>query len=547
MLKELANLFRKKTGAPDVKAPEKKEPVIDAAETQKAEELPERTETKKPKTDWAAFLAGELGITKEEAQKKLDYVKRDFGIEAAAYCRNRYFEMSEAAMATGYRRHNVLETIRRQKFKEIRELTGKRRRQIRAELIAVRQKDPGFRVDPDWSYNTGAYMFDPDSAEMDELIALCRRKEALKAELHECFRRIDRGEADYASISEQLDEYRGFIEKTLSGLKRNRISERFKDQLAAMDEKAAAEMVTDIELAYELLGFSQDEYMAYHFQDRSLAEKREYVSSELRAKVIASLNTQEGSDLLNDKYAAYCRLAGLYGREAVLLDSENGYETFREFCSRHSSFVRKHNYDSLGRGILKIELQPDVALENVYKEVISDGNRVLLEELIRPCSEIKALNSDSVNTVRIITFLDGGEPAIQDSFMKIGRKGSFVDNGGAGGIFVHVDPETGVFDSDGVDEQSTRYEEHPDHGYVFRGIELPDWSGALETAKAAARMVPEARYIGWDLTRTETGKWIIVEGNAKTQFFAQQMTRGRGVKREFLDSVHADAKGPERI
>jgi hypothetical protein len=58
-------------------------------------------------------------------------------------------------------------------------------------------------------------------------------------------------------------------------------------------------------------------------------------------------------------------------------------------------------------------------------------------------------------------------------------------------------------------------------------------------------MVSEARYIGWDLTRTEEGKWIIVEGNAKTQFFAQQMTRGRGIRREFLESVHYDVYSKE--
>lgn len=534
MLRGLADLFgRKKTDSLENN---------DAQTAQEIQDKPaEHCRKDSAKTDWTAWLAEELGISGEEAQEKLDYVERDFGIKASVYCMERYFEMSEASMATKFRRRQVLEKMRREKFAEIKKQSGKGRKQIREELIKIRHKDPGFKVDPDWSYNNGAYMFDPDSEEMEELMALCRRKEELSEEIKDVFRKIDRGEAGYESIEGPLEEFRQLTEKTLSGLKKSRIYDDFENLLSGMDERTAAETVMDIELTYQLLGFSHDEYRVYHFRDKTLSEKREYVSSELRAKVIAALNTQEGSDLLNDKYGAYCRLSSLYGREAVLLDSENGPAAFREFCGRHSSFVRKNNYDSLGRGIARVDVQPGSDSDSLYEEITADCKRVLLEELISPCPEIKRLNPDSVNTVRVITFLDGGEPVIQDAFMKIGRKGSFIDNGGAGGIFVHVDPVTGAFDTGGVDETGAEYESHPDHGYAFRGIELPDWSEALKTAKAAALMVPEARYIGWDLTRTDSGKWIVVEGNAKTQFFAQQMTRGRGVRKDFLDSVHFDA------
>lgn len=515
MLKGLADLFRKK-----------KEPEV----------IPKKKE--RPKTDWAAFLAGELGINKEDAQKQLDYIKRDFGIGSAVYCKNRFFEISESEMAMKYRRQQVLLKIRKQKYEEIKELTGKSKKEILAEIKKIREKDPGFRVDPDWYYNNGAYLLDPDSEEMNRLIAVCCRRNDLRKELSEKLREIDRGEADYGSISSELDEYYGLIKETLSDLKSKRIEEKFAHVLSGMEPEKAGNVITDIEATYQLLGFSQEEYLSYHFWDRTFSEKREYVSSEQRAKVIDSLNTQAGKDLLNDKYSAYCRLKELYRREAVLLDSDNGPETLKEFCGRHSSFVKKHNYDSLGRGVARVDVQPGEDISDLYAEVTADGGRILLEELIKPAPEIRMLNPDSVNTVRIITFLDGDEPEIQNAFMKIGRKGSFIDNGGAGGIFVHVDAATGSFDSNGIDEQCVEYECHPDHGYRFKGVQLPDWDGAIKTAKAAARMVPEARYVGWDLTCTDAGEWIIVEGNAKTQFFAQQMTLGKGIKDEFFSSVH---------
>ena len=37
-------------------------------------------------------------------------------------------------------------------------------------------------------------------------------------------------------------------------------------------------------------------------------------------------------------------------------------------------------------------------------------------------------------------------------FIKIGQKGSFVDNGGAGGILAQIDPKNGTIITDGKDE-----------------------------------------------------------------------------------------------
>ena len=142
--------------------------------------------------------------------------------------------------------------------------------------------------------------------------------------------------------------------------------------------------------------------------------------------------------------------------------------------------------------------------------------------------------------------MDKEEPKIQDCFMKIGREGSFVDNGGAGGILVHIDHNTGTFNSKGLDEHGFRYDKHPDHGYVFEGIKLPEWDKAIELVKKVATEVHGLGYAGWDLTYSEAG-WIIVEGNAMTQFIGQQGTLGRGRKKEFLESINYEGLMADQV
>ena len=489
--------------------------------------------------DYAALLSEKLGISPEEAGKKLDYIEDNFGIPAWKYYKKKYYERSETSMVRKYLSDERVQVRHQEMFDIIEGLCGKDREKTLKEMHAVRAAYPDVAVNLKWYFDFGLYRFDPgtDKAEIDKIIDIARRMDALKEELTKEFALIDKGEQSYEAIEDKLSEYRELTAGVISEGRKTQLK-KTTDIIAPEAEGEKLDSIkADIMMSDRLLGFFPSEYLVFDFLHKDIPERREYISSRQRLKVIKTLNSEEGFDLLDSKYDSYLRLAPLYGREAVLLDSENGREKLADFCSRHDVFVKKSNYDSLGRGVQKVDLRDGASLESIYEEITKDGKMVTLEELIRASDDIRSLNPDSVNTVRIIVYCKDGAASVQDTFMKIGRKGSFVDNGGAGGIFVHVDKNTGVFDSAGIDENGNIYEAHPDHGYRFKGHALPDWEEALKTAKAASLMVPEAGYIGWDLTQTEDGKWIIVEGNSKTQFFAQQMTTGRGVKREFLDAV----------
>ena len=67
---------------------------------------------------------------------------------------------------------------------------------------------------------------------------------------------------------------------------------------------------------------------------------------------------------------------------------------------------------------------------------------------------------------------------------------------------------------------------------------MPHWEEAVNTAKKAALMIPEAGYVGWDVVCTNDNRWIIVEGNAMTMYIGQQATIDVGKRKAVLESIN---------
>lgn len=99
--------------------------------------------------------------------------------------------------------------------------------------------------------------------------------------------------------------------------------------------------------------------------------------------------------------------------------------------------------------------------------------KFLCEELVHQHPDMSIYNKSSVNTIRCITFRTNKGIIVPFCFMRVGREGSFVDNGGAGGIIIGVNPNTGILNSDGYDEYNKRYEYHPDTHIRFKVAKYP--------------------------------------------------------------------------
>ena len=278
-------------------------------------------------------------------------------------------------------------------------------------------------------------------------------------------------------------------------------------------------------------GFQPDEYLVFRLEKKDMHERQSYISDRQRYIYVYSMNDIIDVNIYLDKYKTYKKFKKYYKREAIEIKKPSDFEKFQEFVKKYPTFVKKRV--ELSRGA-------SVSLENIgscgltvheyFNNLIAEGT-LILEEKVQQNQEMSALNPSSVNTVRCITFNTREGIVIPYTFLKTGQNGSFVDNGGAGGILIGIDSNKGCLSTDGIDEFNVKYEKHPDTKIKFQGYQLPDWQQLIEICSSAASQTPSVRYIGWDMAYTKDG-WIIIEGNGLGQFIGPQIVLEKGIKEE---------------
>ena len=303
-----------------------------------------------------------------------------------------------------------------------------------------------------------------------------------------------------------------------------------KSYLAGSTEITDA-LKTDMLFWYFAYGFSFSEYLCYRFHGKTREERLSFFSDRESVSLGYDMNDINDIMVFGDKINTYNRFRDYYGREAIALSSSSDYASFLEFTDRHKQFVKKDVYQACGRGVERIDLEQDQRpKKTIFDYLISEG-KVILEEIVRQSEKTAAFNGSSVNTIRCITLKTKKDILVPYCFMKIGRKGAFVDNGGAGGILVGIDPRTGILCTDGVDENGIRYKSHPDSNVQFKGYQLPAWDEMICLCKKLAEKIPTVHMIGWDTAHTENG-WIVIEGNALTEVIGPQSTWLRGIRKD---------------
>jgi len=139
------------------------------------------------------------------------------------------------------------------------------------------------------------------------------------------------------------------------------------------------------------------------------------------------------------------------------------------------------------------------------------GENVVVQEVIAQHETLNRLHKDSVNTIRLITFLWKGEVHALSAILRMGINGNRMDNGGAGGIAAGILPD-GRLKSRAFTENGIVYEQHP-QGARFEDCVVPNFQDLQETFKRAHVRLSHSKLISWDIAVGTDGKPILVESN----------------------------------
>ncbi|MFV0527276.1 MAG: glycosyltransferase [Lachnospiraceae bacterium] len=154
----------------------------------------------------------------------------------------------------------------------------------------------------------------------------------------------------------------------------------------------------------------------------------------------------------------------------------------------------------------------------LYRRLLKH-HQYIVEEYILQHTELQELYRTAVTTLRIFTLCvgDTAETVFIPS-INVGSRGATTNNEGS--IQAFYDTASGCITTDGThtllsskEKEFVILEVHPDTNIRFKGFHIPYTAEAAEMAMAAAKLLPEIPFIGWDIALTQDGP-LIVEGNA---------------------------------
>ena len=281
--------------------------------------------------------------------------------------------------------------------------------------------------------------------------------------------------------------------------------------------------------------FVPSEFFYYNFADKSFKDIALFVSERHKTNITRYLNSSDAAQIFNNKALTYQRFSSYYHREILEINPSQeavARETFAQFIAKRRKFVAKPLDSSLGNGFRIVNRDENNTADTLYEELtrVYSNRSFLIEDLVVQCAEMARPHPSSINTVRITTLLLNDRVELIHPFVRFGQGNAIVDNGGAGGIICPLDPETGQT-IEARDEHYRRYDRHPQSNLPLIGFQIPRWEEAKKLARELALIVPDCRYVGWDLALTDDG-WLVIEGNCYGQFVGWQLTLQQGFREE---------------
>jgi len=297
--------------------------------------------------------------------------------------------------------------------------------------------------------------------------------------------------------------------------------------------KSTVSLLTDIARCSIRYGASFNDYMIFSYWLMDHAQ-RDTILTRVRAHhLFDKVNDPNYVHLFDSKSEFYRNFGKYLGRDTVIV-ADTTPDEFDAFFASNPVILAKPDRGWSGKGMKRLELADYPTSEDrraLFTSLASSGIGVI-DAWVKQHPTLDELNPRTVNTMRMCTFVIDGHADFLYAALKAGAGDHFVDNLESGGIHSPVDPETGKLFYAGRNSQRDFTDTSPATGVPLVGFEVPYFHEAVAMVQEASMVVPQVRYVGWDVAITPTGP-VLIEGNAYPGDFFWQLPqygpRGAGL------------------
>lgn len=279
------------------------------------------------------------------------------------------------------------------------------------------------------------------------------------------------------------------------------------------NNKMLLPIMFDIVVSSFKYDMSYKEYRIYEFYKLEKVDRRKFLMMSDAQRIDARYNHGINREIFTDKMIFTKRLEDYTGR--IVLDLQTSGQTrFNDFIKMNHKYVAKQLGDN--RGVKYFELDEETDKTALRESLVKDAY-FLVEPFIVQHTELEKLYPASVNTLRVLTFVDEDlEVQVLNTALKVGN-GLSRDNFSRGGLF-SVPDENGTIIRPFVNKLGNIYETHPITNELLMGFEIPFYHQAVELCKRTALEVAGIRYVGWDVAITDEGV-VLLDGSLYSKFF----------------------------
>ncbi len=187
-------------------------------------------------------------------------------------------------------------------------------------------------------------------------------------------------------------------------------------------------------------------------------------------------------------------------------------KAIKVILEKQAVFIKAACESMGGEGVAYIDCLKENAAKSIDSAIKKIKGDIIVQLPVKQHEKMSAINSSSVNTIRVLTLLENSGVSKISTVVRMGAGGSKVDNAGQGGISCGV-KDNGKLKKFAYTKPGERIEMHPDSNLVFEDYEIPSYEEAVEFCKKAHLRVPQFRLVSWDIAINESAEPLMIEAN----------------------------------
>lgn len=256
-----------------------------------------------------------------------------------------------------------------------------------------------------------------------------------------------------------------------------------------------------------LTGCTFKEYHNLNFAKRTMHNQRTFITTGFNMNAYRQLNDEAFYHIFLNKDEFNTHFSDFISREWIKLGEKK--ELIYAFFSKHKDIIIKPVSGDSGRGIKILHNCNDLTCEEI-DQIITEHQSDIAEQVLHNHAKLDELNPLSLNTMRVITVRNKDRLDILFAGIRYGAKGCEIDNISTGGYIAPIDISTGMICGESHTKKTVPSKNAKTESHV--GFQMPMWDQLHDYLYALTAVVPQMRYMAWDIAITNDG-FVVIEGN----------------------------------